>query len=125
MASRKNWSLVLVVAGLILMLIGAIDPLEGAILILPGSGAIALGAFLGKSRHRKFLLAAFILVAVGVGMMWGVSAVGGFGGDTGRPLGWAVVLLPYPIGWLLGLVGATRRLIESCRKSITCRPEKH
>jgi hypothetical protein len=107
------WSRILVVVGLALMLIGAIDPLEGSLVILPGSGMVALGASLGKSRRRTLLLYGFILLAVGVGALWGMSALGGVGGDTGRSMWWALVLLPYPVGWIMGLVGAILRLIES------------
>lgn len=29
-----------------------LDPLEGSLVILPGSGLVALGALLGHNRHR-------------------------------------------------------------------------
>jgi hypothetical protein len=95
-----------------MMLIGAIDPLEGSFIILPGSGLVALGAFLGKSRYRKLLLWAFILIAVGVGAMIGLSMFGGLGGNTGHSLWWGLVILPYPIGWIIGIIGIVLRLIE-------------
>ena len=105
-------SFILVIVGLLAMLVGAIDPIEGSIVILPGSGIAALGAFLGKSRHRMLLLWAFILIAVGVGVMFEVSSIGGFGGNTGRSMWWAFTILPYPVGWFMGLVGIILRLIE-------------
>ncbi len=115
MNKANLWSRVLVIAGLAAMLIGAVDPLEGAFLILPGSGLIALGALLGKSRHRRFLYWSFALVAIGVGTLWGLSAIGGLGGTTGRSYWWGLVFLPYPVGWIMGLVGAIRVLRESSR----------
>lgn len=99
------WSQILVFVGLLAMLVGAIDPLEGAVVILAGSGVVALGAFLGKSRHRRLLCWAFILIAVGVGAALVLSARGGMGGATGRSLWWGLVVLPYPAGWVMGLVG--------------------
>jgi len=105
-------SFILVIVGLLAMLVGAIDPLEGSIVILPGSGIAAIGAFLGKSRYRMLLLLAFILIAVGVGVMFGVSSIGGFGGNSGRSMWWAFTILPYPVGWIMGLVGIILRLIE-------------
>lgn len=33
------------------MLIGAVDPLEGSLVILLGTSMVALGAVLGKSQH--------------------------------------------------------------------------
>jgi len=104
---------ILVISGLVLMLIGAIDPLEGSLVILPGSGMIALGAFLGRIRRRALLTWAFVLIAIGVGVMFAMSAVGGFGGSTGRSMWWALVVVPYPVGWVMGLVGTILTLKES------------
>jgi len=103
----------LVVAGLVGMLIGAIDPLEGSLVILPGTGIVALGAFVGKSRHRVLIYWAVILVAVGVGAMFVLSAFGGIGGSTGHTIWWGLVILPYPVGWIVGLAGAILNLVES------------
>ncbi len=95
------------------MLVGAIDPLEGSFIILPGSGIVALGALLGKSRYRLPLYCAFALIAVGVGAMVVLSMFGGVGGSTGRSIWWLLLALPYPAGWIMGLVGAILKLIES------------
>ena len=112
------WSRILVIGGLVGMLIGAIDPLEGSIIIVPGTGMVALGALLGRSRHRILIGWSFVLVAVGVGMMWVLSEFGGIGGRTGRSMWWGLVILPYPVGWIMGLVGAIRRLREASRPSV-------
>ena len=94
------------------MVIGAIDPLEGSVLIWLGNALAALGAWLVKNRYQTWLICAWLLVTLGVGLLFGFSALGGFGGTTGRPLWWALVLLPYPIGWIMGLLGAARSLWE-------------
>ncbi len=107
-----RWTRILVTAGLILMVIGVLDPLEGSVIILAGSLVAATGAFLGRLRRWKLLLAAFILIAVGVGVMFVTSAMGGFGGETGRSMWWALVILPYPAGWIVGLAGAILCLKE-------------
>jgi len=112
MSTRQRWSRALAVVGLVALLIGAIDPLEGSLVILPGAALMALAAWLGRSRHRTLLYWAFAAVAVGVGVMWGMSSIGGLGGSTGRSMWWALLLLPYPLGWVLALVGAIRRLRE-------------
>jgi hypothetical protein len=101
---------ILIIAGLVTLVIGLIDPLEGSLVILPGTALAALGAALGRASHRTLLYWGFALVAVGVGAMWGMSALGGIGGSTGRSMWWALLLLPYPVGWVLGLVGAVRSL---------------
>ncbi len=103
----------LTVVGLLAMLLGALDPLEGSVVILGGAAMVALAALVGHSRHRALLSWAFALVAVGVATMFAVSAIGGFGGRTGRSMWWALLLVPYPAGWILGLVGAVRRLREA------------
>ena len=51
----------------------------------------------------------------GVAALWIMSAFGGIGGSTGRSMWWALVLLPYPIGWMLGLVEGYRHLREHAR----------
>ena len=96
------------------MLLGAVDPLEGSLLILPGSGMIALGLCVGKAERRllRYWGWVFILIAVGVGALFGLSAVGGFGGTSGLSMWWGILILPYPAGWLMGVVGAISALIR-------------
>jgi hypothetical protein len=118
MPIRWRWSRILAVVGFVVVLLGALDPLEGSLLILPGTGLLALAAWLGRSRYRTLLYWSFALVAVGVGVMWGLSAVGGLGGSTGRSMWWALLLLPYPAGWVMAVVGAIRRLRETPTPSV-------
>ena len=113
MSTASPLTRVLLVVGVIGLLIGAIDPLEGSLVILPGSGLVALAATLGKSRYRTLLVTSFILVAGGVAALWALSAVGGIGGETGRSMGWGLVMAPYPVGWLMGIVGGILALIEA------------
>lgn len=113
--TRILWSRILVVLGTLAMLVGAIDPLEGSLAILPGTAVAASGAFLGRSRYRRHLGLSFILVAVGVGTMFLLSARGGFGGSTGRSMWWGLLILPFPLGWLLGLVTAILAFVQSFR----------
>jgi purine-cytosine permease-like protein len=114
MNARMLWARILVILGAVAMLIGAIDPLEGSLIILLGSGMVTLGTFIGRSRHRilVYWVWVFGLIAVGVGLVWGISAFGGLGGSTGRSLWWGLVILPYPIGWIMGVGGLIARLVE-------------
>ena len=108
MDSRMLWSRILKVVGGVAMLVGTLDPMEGSVLILPGSGLVALGMYLG-GKNRKTVLYwtwVFILIAVGVGAMFALSAVGGIGGKSGHSMWWGVSILPYPLGWLMALLGA-------------------
>jgi len=114
MCTRLFWSRILIVFGAIAMLLGTVDPLEGSLLILPGSGLIALGVYLGKKDRRtlRYWLWVFILIAVGIGAMFVLSSFGGIGGKSGRSIWWGLVLLPYPAGWLMALVGAIIALVR-------------
>lgn len=114
MNPRTLWARILVTLGGIAMLLGAVDPLEGSLLILPGSGLIALGTFIGQSQRRviRYWLWVFGLIAVGVAAMFVLSAFGGIGGKNGHSMWWGVLVLPYPVGWLMALVGALLALIR-------------
>jgi hypothetical protein len=111
--TTNRWPRRLLLAGLVAMVLGAVDPLEGSPVILLGSMLAAGGARLGQAPHRKLLAWSCLLIAIGVGFMWGLSAVGGFGGSTGRTLWWWLALVPYPVGWVMGLVGAVKSLRRS------------
>ena len=116
MNTRRLWSHILVIVGLVAMLIGAIDPLEGSLVILPGSDMVALGAFLAGSRYRMLLFRACILMAFGVAALFVISAFGGMGGRSGHSMWWGLFILPYPVGWLMGLVGGILRPIECFKR---------
>ncbi len=107
MTSKALWSRILISVGGAAMLIGAIDPLEGSLLILPGSGLVALGVFLGTQDRRvvRYALWVFILIFSGVSAMFALSALGGVGGPSGVSIWWSILVLPYPVGWLMALVG--------------------
>ncbi|NIM59848.1 MAG: hypothetical protein GTO16_13050 [Candidatus Aminicenantes bacterium] len=116
MNKRKFWLVLLCIIGFLAIIVGALDPLEGAFIILPGSGLVALGAFLGKSHHRRFIYWAFMMIVFGVAVVVVLSLFGGVGGDTGRSMWWLLTALPYPVGWIMSIIGAVRLLIESFRK---------
>jgi hypothetical protein len=108
------WPRILKVVGGIAMLLGTLDPLEGSLLILPGSGLVALGIYLGGQDRRTVLYwtCAFILIALGVGAMFALSAVGGIGGTSRHSMWWGVLILPYPAGWLMAVAGGVAGLVR-------------
>jgi purine-cytosine permease-like protein len=114
MNGRMLWSRILIIVGGIAMLLGAIDPLEGSLLILPGSGLITLGTFVGKGQRSvlRYWVWVFILIAVGVGAMFALSSFGGIGGRSGHSMWWGVLILPYPVGWLMAVAGGIAGLVR-------------
>ncbi len=107
MTARDLWSRVFTIVGGIAMVVGAVDPIEGSLLIVPGTGLVAVGTYVahGERRLVVYRVWVFIMVAIGVGAMWGLSAVGGFGGSTGRSYWLALLVLPYLVGWSMGIGG--------------------
>jgi hypothetical protein len=112
MNSPIVWARALLIFGLTGMIIGAVHPLEDSLLILVGVGLVALAALLGKSRYRVVLCWAFALVVFGVTTMSALSRFGGVGGDTTRSFWWAVSILPYVVGWLVGLTAGFLSFFE-------------
>jgi hypothetical protein len=111
MEARGRWSRALVILGSIAFCIGTLDPMEGSLLILAGCGLVLIGTYLGGQARPMLLYWGWVtgLVAVGVGALWGLSALGGVGGTTGRSMWWLLACLPYPAGWLLALGGLVVR----------------
>lgn len=110
MKRNARWSRTLVIVGLVAMLAGILDPMEGSLVILAGIAVAALGVWLGHARQEKLLYWSLALVVAGVGALWGLSSVGGFGANTGRSNWWGLLVLPYPVGWIMGLFAVRRWL---------------
>ena len=106
------------ITGYVAMILGAIDPLEGSIVVLLGISLLAWAAWLRGSIRRSRLAWAWAGVAVGVGVMWIMSAMGGIGGSTGRSMWWALMLLPYPVGWVYGLIEGFRYLRQPAPRRV-------
>jgi len=92
--------MVLVALGSLAILLGGLDLFNGTYFIVPGSGMIALGAYLGQTPGRKLVYCAFLLVAGSRLAVWNISFL--FDGVTGW---WQVVHVLYMMGWLMDLVG--------------------
>jgi len=61
------WSRALKWIGGLAMVAGTLDPIEGSVLILAGSGLVALGLYLARTEPRILLdwTPTFILIALG------------------------------------------------------------
>jgi hypothetical protein len=107
-------SLIVTVAGGIALVVGGLDPLEGAPLILAGAVLILIATFLDRAERPLILwrVWAVVLIVLGVAALWHISCQGGFGGSTGRSMWWSLLFLPYFAGWSMIIwgVGAPRWL---------------
>lgn len=106
------------IAGVVVMLAGALDPLEGSVVVVAGGAIAAAGAYFGRAARLNTIVTAFVLILVGVGALFGFSALGGVGGTSGRSIWWMLTMAPYPIGWLVELI-ATISAIRSQRAATT------
>ena len=107
MLTAKHWSKLVSLLGGVSFVVGSFDPMEGSVLILPGSALLALGSYLEQRGRRVVAYRAwsFILVAIGVGSLFLLSAIGGIAGNSGRSAWWALLILPYLVGWSIDLWG--------------------
>ena len=107
MNTVNPWVRFLLISGYIVMLVGAIDPMEGSLLILPGSGLVALGTYLADEERKIFIyrLWVFFLIVIGVAALFGFSLLGGIGSTTAYSMWWGLLMVPYPIGWSMGIWG--------------------
>lgn len=105
MKQNSKWSKIITTIGFTILILGALDPLEGSLLILPGSGLIALGTHMGEKDQSSihFRIWMFILIFIGVAALWIISLMDGLGGDTGRSMWWGLLFMPYLIGWSLSI----------------------
>jgi hypothetical protein len=119
MKKPLNWPKILLIIGFIGMLIGMVDPMEGSVVILGGSFLLAISAFLGKSRRSLIIYLSFIMIAIGVGMLFFLSSLGGVGGTSGRSIWWLLTVSPYPAGWILGIIGTIFMLRDNMKNRKT------
>ncbi len=113
MNSRLLWSRIVKVVGCIAMVLGTLRPIEGAMLVLPGCGLVALGMYIGGKGRKTvvYWVWAFLLMAFGIGAFFGLKAWH-IGGTSGHSKWWAVLMLPYPVGWLMALASGVAGLVR-------------
>jgi hypothetical protein len=120
MNARQFFAQILVIVGLAALLLGALDPLEGCIVILAGSALVYIGARLRKSRYHLLLGAALVLVLLGVAAMFVLGRLGGVGGRSQHSIWWLLLILPYPIGWLMALAGTVALVGKGWHRVCLC-----
>ena len=118
MVEKVKWTRVIYIVGVVALIIGAIDPLEGSVLIIVGSALLALSAYLNNDRHSKIFTTSLIMIVIGVFFMFYFSSIGGFGGTS--TLSWwrGLLILPFPIGWITIIAVLIRRAIENKKRKL-------
>ena len=101
MKPRINWQGWLYITAVVLLVAGAVDPLEGSVLIAAGSLLLAVLTRLNHDRHRRIFAVCTLLILFGVAWMFWISSKGGIGGTSGRSWWWGAPILTYPAGWLV------------------------
>lgn len=114
MKSKVKWTSMIFIIGIIALIIGAFDPLEGSIIIAAGSILITLSTFYTHDRHHKLFLTSAIMIIFGVCCMFYISYLGGY--DPKREWWWNVLILPYPVGWLISVIILIYRAIGKLKK---------
>ena len=98
---NTKWIRIVYIMGVVALIIGAIDPLEGSVLITVGSSLVALTTYMMQDRHWKIFLSSLVMIAFGVFFLFYFSSLGGFGGKSTLSWWWGTLILPYPIGWFM------------------------
>ncbi len=120
MKNKAKWTRIIYIVGVIALIIGAIDPLEGSVVIIVGSALLALSAYAKSDRHTKIFSASLLMIVIGLAFLFYFSSLGGFGGTSTLSWWWGLLILPFPIGWLIIIIVLIRRAIKNKRlKSIS------
>ncbi len=104
MKEKPKWIRIIFIIGVIALIIGALDPLEGSVVIGAGSLLIAASTWLKHDPHRYIFLVTFIMIVIGVFFLFYLSSLGGFGGNSGLSWWYGILVIPYPVGWLISIV---------------------
>lgn len=96
-----DWHKLLFITAVVLLVAGAVDPLEGSVVIAGGSILLSGLSWQNHDRHRRIFAVCALLILFGVAWMFWISSKGGIGGTSGRSWWWGTPILTYPIGWIV------------------------
>jgi hypothetical protein len=108
--SKITWIRVAFIFGVVSLIIGVIDPLEGSVLIALGSILLTFSTYMRKDPQWKGYLAGSVMIITGVSFLFYFSTKGGFGDSMSWWLG--ILILPYPLGWLLSVIMLILRIFK-------------
>lgn len=94
----------LFVVGVVLMIAGALDPMEGSVVIAIGSVITAFACYRKNDRHKKYFAIYSACIVLPVMYLFYISSLGGIGGDSGRSMWLGLPILLYPAAWLAAMI---------------------
>ncbi|MDZ7604082.1 MAG: hypothetical protein U5K79_00515 [Cyclobacteriaceae bacterium] len=104
MKEKTKLTCILYIIGVVAMIIGALDPMEGSVIILGGNVLLVISLFMTDDCHKKHFLITLIMIAIGVFFLFYLSSLGGFGGTSELSWWWGITILPYPIAWIFAMI---------------------
>lgn len=116
METFKNWRKVLYIGGIIMFIAGTIDPLEGSVIIALGSICMSIAKYASSDRYTKFFIYSAVFIIIGVAFLWFISSLGGY--DPVEEWWFNILILPYPIGWLIILIILIIKTITAIKNKI-------
>jgi len=117
MRNKLNLKHAMFIFGIIALIVGAFDPLEGSVVIVIGIISLAWSAYLVHDRHWRIFMAACAMIIWGVIFLFYLSSLGGFGDKSTLSWWWGILILPYPIGWLITMTTLVIRAIKTIKKT--------
>lgn len=112
MKEKATWARAMYIVGVVALIIGAVDPMEGSVVIAIGSTLAALSTYVTHDRDQKIFFAAMIMIVLGVFFLFYFSSLGGIGGHSTLSLWWGILILPYPMGWLISIITVIIRAVK-------------
>jgi hypothetical protein len=112
MEKKTKLTKITYVSGIIFLIAGVIDPMEGSVAIAAGSILIAIATYFDRSRFWEIFMVSTGLILFGVFFIFLFSALGGIGGKSHNSIWWGLLMVPYPAGWLLAIILLIARAVK-------------
>ncbi len=107
--ANPKWTRIVYIIGVIASIAGILDPMEGSVVLMAGGLLLAISTYATKEKYWKLFLTTSIMMVVGVFFLFYFSSLGGF-----PPLSWwwSLLIMPYPIGWIMLIVTLIVRAVK-------------
>lgn len=113
MKEKTNWIQIVFIIGVIGIIAGALDPMEGSVVIAIGSILLAIASYLKNDRHKNYFILYAALILVGVFFLFFWTSLGGIGGTSAYSMWWGLTMITYPIGWIATIVLLIVRAVQN------------